>query len=253
MYDWPSFTFAPGETRRLRFGNLHLWIHRQEKAWLYGSVIDEADIPGEEKPETVNWNRVVTVNTTASIRIVPVMPDRPVVVRTQFPLTIKPRGSTQFYADLPVWIRGETASRPAESIFELACGTMSNTWYGGPLTGKLCYTLDAALHYDFDKVPLADTVACCRLFISNRSKKSFSVGKIPIFANLLAVYRLRGHGPDLWTQGARATLSGEDELSVDVDDKVPVPGAELVTTAREKTDENILRKSLILLRKITNY
>ncbi len=279
------YTFAAEQTRHWRFGSLDLWVHRQQRSWLFAAASvpptgvptasDElfASGPDElDKPEEVEWKRVVPRTMEATVHFSPVMADRPVVVRAQFPLTVNPRAATTVYADLPVWIRVSSGASTTttgqdsascgvaagEFLYESPVKTLSNTWYGGPLTGKLCYTLDTTLHYDPELIRRGDIVAGCRLTITNQTRRPFSVGKVAVFANLLSVYRI-GEGiasplpAGYWTEDARAILIGDEELAVGVGDKPPAPGARLVGPARERTSENILKKSLILLKKISNY
>ena len=329
MIETLSHAFAPGETRHWRFGSLDLWVHRQQRSWLFaaapgasaaapsvsgaapgasagapgpsdaavatsvaspsgGPATTDPALPPDaaeeltasgpdelKKPDDVEWKRVVPRSTDATIRFSPVMADRPVVVRTQFPLTLNPRAATTFYADLPVWVRvsaapagalkadesaGANARRevPVEYLYETPAKLLSNTWYGGPLTGKLCYTLDTTLHYDPELIRRGDVVVGCRLTITNQTKRPFSVGKIAVFANLLSVYRVSETSSSplpagYWTEDARAILTGDDELTVGVGDKAPAADARLVGPARERSSDSIIKKSLILLKKISNY
>ncbi len=94
-----------------------------------------------EKPENLTWNRYIYKSELNIIRFVPYLPDRPVVVDPESPIRILPDNSALFFVSIPSWIRIFTGTQEKIMLLEVPAEVLSNTWFGDPMEGELCYSL----------------------------------------------------------------------------------------------------------------
>lgn len=233
-----------------------MWVRRTGRDWVFATRLGGDSQP--EFPQDVDRRRYVAANSNGRLRLAPVMPDRPVVGSADTPFSLGPGVEARFYARIPVWVRATVGDDDRAILFESATRTLSNTWFGGVMTGRLCYSLDTKLVFLRSDLGPGEDIAVCSVRFRNQSRTPFSAGKIAIFADLVGVYKREpsvSGEPQLWTNQAWVTVLGPEQLNLSVSDDLPLPKAELrrLSEARVHAGENILRKGLILLRTISNY
>lgn len=264
MSIWGSHRIPEDSASTFSVGRLELHVRRRGREWLFALTSREPEEAGLSEPnaaETPNageaehvepvFSRYVAADSSPLLSLTPVMPDRPVVARAQTPVTLGPGVEARFYAEIPVWVRGTVGGDERRILFDTSIRQLSNTWFGGVLTGRLCYSLDRSFVFSQSELEVNEDAAVCTLRYRNQSRTPFSSGKVAIFADLLRVYRARG---GLWTNEAVATVLGPEQLNLSVAETLPFPKAELeaLGAPRVQAAESIVRKGLILLRTITN-
>ncbi|MEW5814842.1 MAG: hypothetical protein AB1798_05525 [Spirochaetota bacterium] len=269
---WEPVTIKNNETYYWHFKNVSFWIEKNDNIWQYSleysyETSDEKDIiiaKKTRKPPDLSWNSVISSKESVSLALKPAMPDRPVVVHSLKPFKILGNTNYRFYTSIPLWLTAFSGEDTSDPLFEIPSVVMSPTWYGGATTGKLCYTSN--MHFDIstDLVETSPVSAYCPIIVKNLSRQSFVIGKIAIFTDLLSVYRLPRVGNDievsesttvLWTNEAQVIYLGEEKVNISVSEKQTWlrKNPEVVTPARLKGKDNIFKKSLILLKEISNY
>ena len=268
---WEPLRLKEDRTYFWRIGALEFWVHKNDGEWLVTHRLQnepcETAAPvfaaQEEKPGELEWNHFFADSGSSEFLLHPMLPDRPVVVRTEYPVNIAPGANILFYVDIPIRIalgtvqsgakKGEAENPHAalQEFIELPTRQLSNTWFGGPMTGRLCYSLPTVLYRDTAGREVPPHSAVCPLRLKNTSKKSFSVGKISVFTEFLKLYL---DSDQLWTGEAQATFVGNEELQVSVSDRKPDTAGKtrLIAQARTSAGEHLLRKSIILLKSFTS-
>ena len=279
---WSAEEVAPGTCRRFGFGPLHVWIRRTRTTWQFaGTYAGESEEPvSDEPPDDLEWTAFVPQSNDTQIFFQPAPPDRPIVVRTEQPFQLAPGAEYSLYTGVPLWVRAWLGSSGGQLLFDLPTAILSNTWFGGAMTGRLCYSSPNMFARDTKAIPEGQGYALCPLHVRNSSDHSFTFSRIAILADLLRVFRSTDAGAQapvrrlwrrvsrgaasplvhsvpgqLWTSEAYAHYSAEQELNVSVGDQAPrgEHGFEMLCEPRERDSDNLFRRSLILLRRISNY
>lgn len=108
MSIWEPVEVPLETTLHWQVGPLKLWARRAEQEWMLGfhrGPEDEASVAmrgPQEKPEDVEWSHWAAVEGEPMLRLVPVMPDRPVVVRPESPLNFPPETEAINYTRFPI-------------------------------------------------------------------------------------------------------------------------------------------------------
>ncbi len=280
---WSAEELAPGTCRRFTFGPLCVWIRRTRSTWQYAcedGCETEATASQNEPPDGLEWTAFVAATVDETVVFQPAPPDRPVVVHTEQPFELAPGAGYTLYTGIPLWVRARLGGRNGQLLFDIPTRTLSNTWFGGAMTGKLCYTSPNLFARDTKAIPEGGGYALCPLHVRNSSDHPFVFSKIAILADLLSVYRstessIQAPPPrsrwwtrggtratlvqavpgQLWTSEAYAHYSAEQELNVSVADHAPRGEHvfEMLCEPRGRDSDNILKRSMILLRRISNY
>jgi hypothetical protein len=179
-----------------RFAPRSIWVERVDNEWHAlsqtneGSGAEAAFIERTQKPTSSQWRHYLHTE-NAPVQPAPVLPDRPVVVRPDRSLTLLPGENALFFVQIPVWFRLSCAGSRRTRIFEEPISTLSQTWFGDPITGELCYGLATRLHQGLDSIEPSAFLAVCPLSITNDSETDLAFEKICLHVENLSVFRLR--------------------------------------------------------------
>jgi hypothetical protein len=242
-----------------RFSPRSIWVERVENEWHVLSIPDGGSSRGEaalidrtEKPASSQWRHYLhTVN--APVQPSPVLPDRPVVVKPDRALTLLPGETAQFYVEIPAWFRLSCADERSTRIFEEPICQLSQTWFGDPLTGELCYGLATRLHQGLDSVEPTPHLAVCPLSIANDSVADLAFEKICIHVENLSVFR----GPErLWANSLNVVFKGSEQATqIEIVREAPAveKGLALACTARQPASGWNIRKTFGMLKSFTDF
>lgn len=217
----------------------------------------------------LEWQEFVPEVDGDSVGVFPVLPENSVVVRTEMPIMLGPGRTLSLYAAIPMWMsvrvidataaekrtRGGYANLGA-ALVDVPVLTLSQTWFGGPMTGRLCFRSDKTLSHtpDIDIDPLA--YARCPLRIRNSGKVAVSIGSIAIPTDQMKLYRTVGSAGSVafWSNPVSATYSAAEELHLGVVDRRPGIDMPLEPWMPPRTShaDHLFQRGLILLREISN-
>lgn len=198
-----------GHRARWDFGNRHLWIERRAGQWLAGGPelsTEEPHVPtlqviaATAAPETDGEprRRVAVQGGERAVRLVPRSPPRPIVARPELPLVVPPGESTTVYVGVPLWI----AAHDGDIVLdEVPAVRLSDTWFGTPTQGELCYATRTSLRMELgDIVPVAHR-ALCVIDVRNEGADPLVLERVRLPAPALAI-DLDPKG-NLWTSPVR--------------------------------------------------
>jgi hypothetical protein len=236
-----------------RFSPRSIWVERVANEWHAlalpdGGGRDEAAfVDRTQKPESSQWRHYLhTVN--APVQPAPVLPDRPVVVRPDRALTLLPGETAQFFVEIPVWFRLSCADGRRTRIFEEPICMLSQTWFGDPITGELCYGLATRLHQGLDSIEPSAHLAVCPLAITNDSETDLAFEKICMHVENLSVFR----GPRrLWTNRLNVVFKGPEQATqIEIVREAPEfeQGLTLAAAARQPSAGWNIRRTFGMLR-----
>ncbi len=256
---WNPVTLEQERDYYLYIGPLILWIRRSGDEWLLASGQRTDDAPTEasavagEKPEEIEWTRFVLAEESTTVQLLPVLPDRAVVVGSETAVKILPGNRALFFVSVPVWIRvtvvGKKKKRTA--LTEIETVKLSNTWFGDPMTGELGYSLTTSACRNLeDSVPVSYR-AVCPVLVKNAASEPLDFQKLCIHVENLRVY---GGSERLWTNEVTITYTGSDQPALlDFSARPPAREEEcsLLSEERIPVNKSLLKKGVGILKYFT--
>ncbi len=242
---WGLGELNEGESKLLVAGQLRLRVRRRGDEWHLGREY-AAPFPESESleaslqtvdgdwPRDLEVGRWVTSAASEKISFLPVVPDRPVVVRPDRPVHLLPGRKIKFFLTVPAWIRVSALSGKSSPLAEFPTEVLSNTWFGDPARGELCYSLTTLARRELAAVPVESHMLTCPVVARNASSESLLFERICV-----RMPHLRSYQGDtrLWTNELKVTFKGmEDGSTVDYSTDPPSlePGVSLLGEERVK-------------------
>ena len=176
MRFWEPFKIERGKEYHWQIGPLKMWLKKIEDEWLVASEQSPNDLESEEivianlseKPETPEWTRFVCAGPD-TMQLLPALPDRAVVVGSEMAVKILQENSALFFVTIPVWVCVYAGDKKETMLTEIPTVSLSNTWFGDPMTGELCYSLQSRAGMDIKHIPLSPHKAVCPVLLVNSS------------------------------------------------------------------------------------
>lgn len=225
MRIWQAVEFPLDVCLRARIGPLTLYLQRQGDEWQMASRQNPADVfPGDEQPCAVEelptdltWTRWV-VGDVSHLQLRPVMPDKPLVVRPEAPLKIPPGKQALFFVSIPISIRIEAGKESPLNLVEVPTLTMSRIWFGDPMAGELCHTLQTRARRKLDDRDIRPHRAVCPMIVQNESAAQLDLERLSLHVEHLSVY---DSPKQLWTNGVNVRFRGDEQIAQVAFDEQP--------------------------------
>ena len=201
-------------------------------------------------PPAWDWMRFVTV-ADDHLRLLPALPDKPLVVRPESHVRLLPGRRADFYLRVPLWIRFVGEPKTGNVVFhEEPVVLLSNTWFGDLASGELCYSIDSPLF----RAPSSEVdpfSAMCRVAVHNGSAEKLDFTSVCVHVENLNLFE--GTGGFL-TNDMTVSYRGTDLTSQIVSSDAPPSGGEgsrLVCEPRIVVNRNLIRKTFDAFRTAT--
>jgi hypothetical protein len=256
---WDPFPIKPRAVVYASLGPLEVWLRRLGEDWYvaHRRADPEAQpsaprvLPSSGKLNDLPWSRWVSSHASERMRLVPALPDRSVVVRPRYPLNVPTGESVLFYVNIPLWVRVTVGESFELALSEIPSVVLSNTWFGEPTAGELCYALKTKAQRDLEELSNHPYMATCPVKVENLAPTGLDFQRICVRVEHLHVYRgLRR----LWTNQVEVQFKGEDFASqINIIKYAPrLEGiSERLCAAREPVERSLLKKSFSVLRSLT--
>jgi hypothetical protein len=251
LFAGPLVLESEDETRHLHFGDLDCWVRRGETEWRVATNHELraetlASLPESRPPEEdAKWRRWVTGETGRGLALRPAMPDRSVVVRPESPVSILPGKTTDFYIGVPLWIQLSSVADDA-MLAEIPSVKLSNTWFGEPVQGELCYAMRTGAYLAPADVPDRRNRAVCTIQVRNAAMETLSFERICLRCPHLKIFSVNGR---FWANTTRLTHRGHNEwnrVAYAPGPPLDADSATLVADPRTEVGRGFLGKSLLL-------
>lgn len=251
---WNRSKIETGEVLRLQIGPLVLWFRKigDEMHIAFERLPEPDTIVDATGPAVVNgvesegldWGRWIVGAETNIIQVHPIMPDRPVVVHPELPVKIPTGHEALFFVSVPVWVRVLAGEKKPLELCEVPVLILSNTWFGDPMSGQLCYSLRSRARRQIKDPETNPSRAICPVKIRNTSPRQLDIERLCVHVEHLKTY---SGDKNLWTNGVTITFRGEGQASkIDYSRERPAfeTISEMLSEARTPIKETILKKSI---------
>ena len=248
---------------RGQVGPLILWFLRQFDeihiaVKCLGDELVEDDVVSfastdENQQEGLDWKRWVVGEKSNTISILPIMPDRPVVVRPEVPVKIPEGHEALFFVSIPVWVKIVVDNTKETVLCEEPSIILSNIWFGDPMSGELCYSLRSRARRQIVDSEAKPHKAICPVRIKNVAQSQLNVDRFCVNVEYLKIYKGQ---KQLWTNEVHITFQGEDAASkIDYLQKSPEYEAvdSILSDAKTKWKKTLMKKSLGTFKLLTGF
>jgi hypothetical protein len=217
---WLPRTIPVGQTLDCQLGPLSLQIHRGHGEW-HVSMAD-----GDEREgggcgtlglraggiDGDNYERFIFSGASAQLKLLPLLADRPVVIRPRQPIFLPSGEQTTMYLSSPLTLR-LLVGDPGVLLREVPMVRLSDTWFG-PSTreGELCYSGRTHARHELAEVPQRAHRAVTPLHIRNEALTPLPLEKVSLPVPFLSVYGAADGG--LWTQKATMIRRSDSDMAV---------------------------------------
>jgi hypothetical protein len=199
----------PGTRARWDFGSRHLWIERRRGQWLAGGpelTFEEPQLPSfelissDQAPESDGpaRRRVAVQGEARAVQLVPRPPPRPIIARPELPLVVPPGEATTIYVGVPLWIAAQDG---AVVLDEVPAVRLSDTWFGSPTQGELCFATRTSLRMELGEIVPVAHRALCVIDVRNEGGDALVLERVRLPAPSLVI-DIDGDG-NLWTSPVR--------------------------------------------------
>lgn len=208
-----------------------LYIQRQAQQWVlarvpqeypFCSLSPELEITHQvQVPAAADIiQRWTSGEQESTLRIVPAMADKNLVVHPGQAIVIPKGRRPRFYLSLPLMYQLYIGNAK-QPFYEFFVEKLPLTWFGSNTRrGELCYQFLSAIEHEVDAGVRVPHRAMLELRLCNRDGEHLSVDKINLPAQYLPVYRV--DGKHYWTTGLNITNEKlTDELSLHYSKTVP--------------------------------
>lgn len=220
---------------------------RRAAGELQALVVREGDLAEAAPPR---WNRWAA-DDLDQVDIAPRFPDRPLVVEPEDPFWLLSGAEARIFVRVPTWIRVDALARRRHELLVQPTQRASDTWWGTPTEGELCYWLSTRARRALEPGDAVAHMIVCPLQLVNRSDDDLAVHRIALRTAYLSLYAAE---EGLWSDETRVTYTGDAEGSRLTMAGVPpreVPDATLIGPPALKAARGFRARTFLRLRTLT--
>ncbi len=212
---WAQQECLEGRVYACSVGQVRIWLMRNSQGWQVASrheagtefvVLHEAP-SAAEPPE---WQRFVTPSSDSKLRLIPVLPDRPVMSHPEARIEIAPRHKGLFFVTIPVWVRLAVVGadgRKEVPICEVPTRVLSKTWFGHPAEeGEIGYALATRARQSLSELTDVAGRAICPVLVENGTPEKLAFSQFQLSVRHMSVYET--DDGKLWTNECKLGYAG---------------------------------------------
>lgn len=218
---WGRHTVDAGRLDFWQIGPLHLWVQHlphqwrlnwtQSGDWLEPRIRAVPGAHGETPPADAQQVNCLFGESRDELIFAPALADRPVVTRLTSPVQILPDEQVTLYVVSPLWLRLEMA-QPSKVLQEIPIYRMSDTWFGPPTNGELCYASSGPAFLQLRDVPLRLHCVITAMTIKNLGTKPLPLQKIKVPLPRLSLFYSPRTG--FWTDTVTLESRGGEDTEM---------------------------------------
>ncbi|MEX1136414.1 MAG: hypothetical protein WEB89_05900 [Balneolales bacterium] len=250
---WINIEVKDNETKSHAIGPVTVWLKKVSNEIWIASEYAESN-PGRKqassKINALNWSRWALPGNETQFSLKPSFPDRPVVVKPEYPFKIITGAKVRIYTRIPVFIKVVIAGKPDFVITEIPSVALLKTWFGLHTEGELCYGVNTSARRVMGPEAMQPWMAVCPIEIINNQDGPLDFDNLCLRVEYLSIYKADNH---LWADETRIIHQGREKYSdIEMKGKLPTEakGGKLITKPRAPIKKNFAARSFKLLKNI---
>jgi len=237
---WGDIPLKPGEIKTIRMADLSAFIHLLNNEIKIAFIYSNNDMTDTANLDHLDWQRWPQDKKILKIKVHPVLPDRPVLIKPESLLYLPEYSETRIFCRLPLFIRISLVfNTKTDDLIDIPTIKLSKTWFGTFKEGEICYSITSGTRTEIETDPQRPFLAICPLKLRNKTKEQFPTDKICLRTDYLSLFI---HNEQIWTDETSISYTGKNEISqVNFSGRQPngLDGAKILTRPKE-----VLKKSL---------
>jgi hypothetical protein len=211
LFSWGRYRLPRGAPLRIELGFLTVLARKEgDEIWISHHLASQDSTPPEIQPPREEWSRWSAPENVDEIEILPAFPDRPLVLQPEDPFHLLPGARARIFVRVPLWVRVTVPGVRGANLLEIPTVRLSDTWWGTPQEGQLCYWLHIMARREALPSIFRPDRIVCPVELLNRAKEDLPVEKTLLRVDHLSVFR---GSSTLWSDEIRVQYKGEDEGS----------------------------------------
>jgi hypothetical protein len=247
---WGPIMVQPDKISVHWIGPLKLLFKRlSNEIWI---AIDRTQLEHSDLEE-LDWSRWAIKKEDFSIELLPLMPDKQVVVRPEHPFNLASGAKATIFTRIPVWVGVYTNETKRHKLTDIASVVLNKTWFGDFLDGVLCYWVATTARRKVTDDIFQPHTAITTLNIKNDSEQDLTIDKLSLLVERLSLYEKNGQ---LWTDEMDIVYTGEDNQSEITMMGKPPQGfkdAKLISSPRNPQRKGIAERTFKMLKEIPGF
>lgn len=191
-------------------GPLRLQIKRHGSDWLWlpewtlDKSVSAANTPSQieislkhflhlnpVQTEDTEWSRWAFQTPIEEFYIQPFLPDKSIVIKPRFSLTLPPDEKVNFFVNIPLFFQIHlinTAKAIDVGLEKIPSVFLNKIWFGDFAEGELCYGLMARAVRSLEEINPAPHRAICQIDVHNETKNPIILEKICMNTTHMAIF-----------------------------------------------------------------
>lgn len=242
---WGKISLGDGQVEYVAIGDLHIWMKYQNgEVWIAHGYNDEfcGKIKAEAPPSKLTWARWANKVASDELELLPVFPDMPLIVHSEYPLKVSPNTKIQIYSRIPIWVRISLAGNNYQLI-ELPMIRLSRTWFGTPVEGELCYHATTKARRDLSHSDKKPYIVSCPILIFNKSDEVLDFDNFCFRVERLSIF---SHDGEFWADETEIIYHGTNQNSdIIMTGKLPedIDRKKLISKPRKKIQKSLATRT----------
>lgn len=188
----------------VEYKNFEIFLsYSYNESYQHLSVSDCNKIEGNETEKFVLGQEL------KSIRIIPLLPEKPILTEFMNQTYVFPGEKITLYEQVPLLLNIQAVtSEKTVDIKQLPITRLTHTWLGDYLEGELCYHDTAEAVFNQNLISYQAGAAICPIEINNQSDKKYLLKQLVIRTEYLSIFMNEDY---LWTNKMKIDYFGEDK------------------------------------------
>lgn len=250
--NWGDRSLASPARSRLQCGHLLVELSRGENEVCLASKrlsAEEFVLPGEQE-EPVAWTDWAVATGTSGVRVLPGLPDRPVLARQDPPFQLLPGREARVFLRIPISVQVRLNDHEDELLAEYPTELLPQARFGETERAEQCYCLPRPVAREAC-ADLDETEIQAPVLIRNEAREVLTVTQICLRVARLSVYRA---GTALWANETVARYQGgihPSRLTIRSGPPPEATGARLLVEPRESGPRTMAARTFRSFRRWT--
>lgn len=249
--NWADLEVKDNETKSHTIGPVTVWLKKVTNEIWVACDYSEGK-PKKERPKNqvnvLNWSRWALPENETKFSLRPSFPDRPVVVKPEYPFKIITNAKIRVYTRIPVFVKVVLTGRPDFVVTEIPTVVLSNTWFGLHTEGELCYWVNTSARRVIDPGIMQPWMAVCPIEITNKEDEPLDFDKLCLRVEHLSLFQ-KDH--ELWSDETLIIHQGREKYSdIEMKGKLPLEakGGKIIAKPRTPIKRTFAVRSFKLIK-----
>lgn len=254
LFSWGRYRVPKESPLRIELGSLTVLARKEgDEIWISHHLRSDSGSPPGIQPQRDEWARWSAPANVDELEVLPAVPDRPLVLQPEDPFHLLPGARARIFVRVPLWVRVTVPGVRGATLLEFPTVRLSDTWWGNPQEGQLCYWLHITARREAPPSIFRPDRIICPVDLLNQAKEELPVEKTLLRVGHLSVFRGSG---TLWSDEIRVRYRGEEEgTEIEMTGRTPpeAPGAPRLAHPRDPLTKGFSARTFARLRALPGF